>query len=440
MKTKAFTLVELLVVIAIITMLMGILMPALAKARAVAYHIVCGSNLSGIGKAILIYANDYEDKFPQAGGKSSTLGPVAKWDAADQYQAYGMQPDGSGGRASVTGCYYLLVKLAEVTPKSFICKSDTYTSEFKPSLYGRTKELIDLWDFGPTNSSRDQFPQKHCSYVYHQPLHSLPAMTYSCALTTLSEPGMAVAADWNPWMPRVRESIGGDWNKFDPAGTPEAQKEGNTVPHQKDGQNVLFLDSHVCFEKRAYCGIEEDNIYTYWAGTTPNWEKRKGLVRTAIGFRPQDRTDSFLINDSSLKWMCFPADTLVWVNGELVKISTISTNQSAGRLCNITPIPFAKEIEKVEEHQGVFDCYDIILENAESISVADNHFFLLDSDQWVSVQELTRCLRLQSLNGPVAIKSVVKRAMPLVGKVYNLKVKASDRYFVGKDGVIVRDY
>ena len=68
MKRKGFTLVELLVVIAIIALLMGILMPALARVRQIAFRMVCGTNLSGIGKAMLIYANDYEDELPRAYG------------------------------------------------------------------------------------------------------------------------------------------------------------------------------------------------------------------------------------------------------------------------------------------------------------------------------------------------------------------------------------
>jgi hypothetical protein len=48
--------------------------------------------------------------------------------------------------------------------------------------------------------------------------------------------------------------------------------------------------------------------------------------------------------------------------------------------------------------------------------------------------------RLKTLNGAVTIKSVTVRENPYVGKVYNLKIKNSDRYMVGKDGVIVRDY
>ncbi len=67
MKKKGFTLVELLVVIAIIALLMGILMPALARVRMIAYRMVCGSNLSGIGKALLLYAGDSQESYPMPG-------------------------------------------------------------------------------------------------------------------------------------------------------------------------------------------------------------------------------------------------------------------------------------------------------------------------------------------------------------------------------------
>ena len=75
MKRRGFTLVELLVVIAIIALLMGILMPALARVRQLAFRMVCGTNLSGIGKAMLLYANDNDDELPKAGGRTNTWQP-----------------------------------------------------------------------------------------------------------------------------------------------------------------------------------------------------------------------------------------------------------------------------------------------------------------------------------------------------------------------------
>ena len=61
---KGFTLVELLVVIAIIALLMGILMPALARVRQIAYRMMCGTNLAGIGRGMLVYAQDHDEEYP----------------------------------------------------------------------------------------------------------------------------------------------------------------------------------------------------------------------------------------------------------------------------------------------------------------------------------------------------------------------------------------
>jgi prepilin-type N-terminal cleavage/methylation domain-containing protein/prepilin-type processing-associated H-X9-DG protein len=104
--SRAFTLVELLVVISVIGLLMGILVPALGRAKRTAYRTYCMANLKQIGVGFRAYLDDNRDIFPPAA-------QIAYLVLADTNNpAY---------RPPITKFLGPLLK----EPKVFICKADT---------------------------------------------------------------------------------------------------------------------------------------------------------------------------------------------------------------------------------------------------------------------------------------------------------------------------
>ncbi len=110
-QDDGFTLVELLVVVSVIGLLMGILVPALGKARRSAYRTYCMSNLQQIGVVLRSYLDDNRDIFPRCS--------AMPWEITNTTDTFYAPP--------ITKTLGPMVK----DPKVFICRADNTKKYYK---------------------------------------------------------------------------------------------------------------------------------------------------------------------------------------------------------------------------------------------------------------------------------------------------------------------
>ncbi|MBA4067202.1 MAG: hypothetical protein C0501_26550 [Isosphaera sp.] len=113
---RAFTLIELLVVIAIISVLVGMLLPAVQKAREAASRISCANNLKQLGLAFHMYHNDHERLPPNRLGGARATWAVLLLPYLEQENLY--------RRWDLARSYYEQPAVARVTAvKGYFCPS-----------------------------------------------------------------------------------------------------------------------------------------------------------------------------------------------------------------------------------------------------------------------------------------------------------------------------
>jgi len=202
-KRFAFTLIELLVVIAIIAILAAILFPVFARARENARRASCQSNLKQLALGMIMYSQDYDEKFAQLGGPTSapaydTDTPIADYHGFNWYSG-GYYNTGWAARI------YPYVKSTQI----YRCPSTDYN--YEGVAYGL-----------PTNA----FDSSGNVIVYFGNANSLAKFTKPSESLMISEKG------------------GGGGDQYILSG----QYYCGAAPHF-DGGNIAFVDGHVKWMK-----------------------------------------------------------------------------------------------------------------------------------------------------------------------------------------------
>ena len=140
-QRRGFTLIELLVVIAIIAILAAILFPVFARAREKARQTSCLSNLKQLGLGMLMYVQDYDERFPSgryiAGG---VAGPCDDGNIMHNGWAWMVNDDPAAGRPAVPSHIYLrdIINPYIKNNQLWLCPSDSRTdnwSSYNPKMW-----------------------------------------------------------------------------------------------------------------------------------------------------------------------------------------------------------------------------------------------------------------------------------------------------------------
>lgn len=279
---RGFTLIELLVVIAIIALLISILLPSLSTARELSKRVVCAAHLKGIGTAGRIYAADddrsqwmipgfCQDRIDNGGirytgflgcdteGGGYNCGSAATSCRTTPSKKCNSAGQGGSTAVSVTRAFWMLVRSGDVTVKQFVCPSSDDTPDPSAEQIG-----IDFWyDFAGYG---------HISYGYMIPFgprDTRPRDGADNRQVLVAEKGPFCAPETIPdWDVGADGPIGFDdspmrWRRFN-SPNHGGKRSGR-------GQNCLYGDGHVTFERRPIVGIDYDNIYTLMGGDWDTW-------------------------------------------------------------------------------------------------------------------------------------------------------------------------
>jgi hypothetical protein len=148
------TLIELLVAISVVTLLVGVLLPALGQARRAAPSLIGGSRQRQIVLAVSLYGADHEGCYPESVATAAMLGRTWRWQEPRMLKA--CQPRAAGYRCSLAG--YL---------RSYLPQAETLSCPSSPQPYPYLKEVWragEQWDNPDTSFTDDSVLGSYCLY------------------------------------------------------------------------------------------------------------------------------------------------------------------------------------------------------------------------------------------------------------------------------------
>ena len=152
-KEKAFTLIELLVVIAIISAMMGILLPALSRAKYQARTLINTSNQHGIVSSVNLYAADNDERYP---GSVATLGEDPTWNWAEPMMLTALAARGPRFHRSISAYLWPYTKNAG----TMFCPNAPRKYKHLQTAW----DAADEWDNPETPMVGDQVYGTYCFY------------------------------------------------------------------------------------------------------------------------------------------------------------------------------------------------------------------------------------------------------------------------------------
>jgi len=272
-KSKGFTLIELLVVIAIIALLIAILLPALGRAREAAKRASCSSNMKQIHTGFYEYSGDYNGNFPKTQGRNATTQKLVIPTIVTQEfsTSCDITPSGEDKDTAILAntpltvsmnCWKL-VKSDFAQPEIFNCPSSAQAGQKvnlrqTASAAPNAINFIDFPYFPSDYSTKNA--NSNISYSFIQPYTNFTRGKSSADFwSTDADPRMVIAADQNDGAdPTNLEGV----TALNDIAPTTYKNYINSKNHNGDGQNCMYGDGHISFEKKAHVGINNDNIYT----------------------------------------------------------------------------------------------------------------------------------------------------------------------------------